>query len=574
MTIRFGRFIRVAECAYERIYYDSQFGELKDSSPRWEGLETNLNKVNESKKILDKVDRLAESFLSEDYWTNNEKLSSNSDFKFRGKNFVSYVQEMQKELETCFNIGHDLTTEEGDLLFDSSNPYNKKSIIGKFLNQINDITTPIIGKYDEMRYSILDLQDNAKEYREDLETSLTNFIEVSSDLKNYQSGFLDKVKYYIKVAKACGYILVLVYLCILALISFFGTILLLGYSFLSHQGNLDKLMHIVWNSIKFFSFSFLFYTAVFGMLYNGLRDLIVYNKFLFGDNLNLTSSETYLLPNKESKTFLYFCLNEEKADFLGDFDFSLSYDLEEFYTNYGELNNLLQNDFSLDFKSKYTIKANTMGYLQESNPSNNANNESDFDSSSLYDWSTDIISSIPIEPNEENIIMLPIATFSNMIGQLKGSFNTLKSIIENKSVSSQNNDSGQNSESSINSQISEIYNFEEGFLHSFNCGFLKNDVNLVYNSLYDLSVQSRILFALSCCIGIFGEVFVNFYLLSMYHYNNNEFVEGRLQTGKKTRNKIKKVNIDVSSRNEFLDKSKPADMKKFNKNLDLNFSSV
>ena len=153
-----------------------------------------------------------------------------------------------------------------------------------------------------------------------------------------------------------------------------------------------------------------------------------------------------------------------------------------------------------------------MRYLQESNPSNTANNESDFDSSSLYDWSTDIISSIPIEPNEENIIMLPIATFSNMIGQLKGSFNTLKSIIENKSVSSQNNDSGQNSESSINSQISEIYNFEEGFLHSFNCGFLKNDVNLVYNSLYDLSVQSRILFALSCCIGIFGEVFVNFYL--------------------------------------------------------------
>ena len=101
--------------------------------------------------------------------------------------------------------------------------------------------------------------------------------------------------------------------------------------------------------------------------------------------------------------------------------------------------------------------------------------------------------------------------------------------------------------------------------------FLKNDVNLVYNSLYDLSVQSRILFALSCCIGIFGEVFVNFYLLSMYHYNNNEFTEGRLETGRKSRNKIKKANIDVSSRNEFLDKSKPADVRKHNKDLDLNF---
>ena len=574
VTVRFGRFIKVTECAYERIYYDSQFGELKDSFPRWEGLENNIKKINESKKILDKVDRLAESFLSEGNWTNNEKLSSNSDFKFKGKNFVSYVQEMQKELEKCFSIGHDLITEEGDLLFDPSNPYNQKSIIGKFLNQINEITTPIIGKYDEMRISVLDLQDNAKEYQEDLETSLTNITEVSSDLKNYQSGFLNKVKYYIKIAKGCGYILVLVYLCILILISFFGTILLLGYSFMSNQGNLDSFMHIVWNSTKFFSFSFLFYAAAFGMLYNGLRDLIVYNKFLFGDNLNLTSSETYLLPNKESKAFLYFCLNDEKADFLGDLDFSLSDDLDEIFTNFGELNNLLQKNFSLNFKSNYTIKTNTMRYLQESNPSNTANNESDFYSSSLYDRDTDILSSFPIEINEEYTIKLPMTTFNNMINQLKQSFNTFKSIAEINSVNNQNIDSSQNSESSTNSEISEIYNYEGGFLQSFNCGFLNNDVNLVYNSLYDLSVQSRILFALSCCIGIFGEVFVNFYLLSMYHYNNNEFPEGRLETGRKSRNKMKKVNIDMSSRNEFLDKSKPVDMKKFNKNLDLNFSSV
>jgi hypothetical protein len=565
VTVRFGRFIRVTECAYERIYYDSQFGELKDSSPRWEGLETNLKKLDNSKQILDKIDRLAENLLSEGNWTNNEKLSSNSDFKFKGKNFVSYVKEMQKELEKCFSIGHDLMTEEGDLLFDSSNPYNQKSIIGKFLSQINEITTPIIGKYDEMRTSILDLQDNAKEYEEDLEISLTNFTDVSSDLKNYQSGFLNKVKYYIKVAKGCGYILVLVYLCILALISFFGTILLLAYSFLSNQGNLDSFMHIVWNSTKFFSFSFLFYAAAFGMLYNGLRDLIVYNEFLFGDNLNLTSSETYLLPNKESKAFLYFCLNEEKADFLGDLDFSLSDSLEEVFTNFGELNNLLQKNFSLDFKSEYTIKTNTMRYLQESNT---ANNETNSDSSGLYDETTDILSSIPIEINEDFTINLPMATFNNMINQLKESFNTFKSIIEINSVSSQNIDSNQNSENNINS---EIYNFEGGFLQSFNCGFLKNDVNLVYNSLYDLSVQSRILFALSCCIGIFGEVFVNFYLLSMYHYNNNEFTEGRLETGRKSRNKIKKANIDVSSRNEFLDKSKPADVRKHNKDLDLNF---
>ena len=94
---------------------------------------------------------------------------------------------------------------------------------------------------------------------------------------------------------------------------------------------------------------------------------------------------------------------------------------------------------------------------------------------------------------------------------------------------------------------------------------------MVYNSLYDLSVQSRILFALSCCIGIFGEVFVNFYLLSMYHYNNNEFTEGKLETRKSSRNKLKKRTFDQSARNEFLDKSKPNGIQKHNKDLDLNY---
>ena len=43
--------------------------------------------------------------------------------------------------------------------------------------------------------------------------------------------------------------------------------------------------------------------------------------FLFGNNLNLNSIETYLLPSNKSKTFLYFCVNGEKADFKGDSTF-------------------------------------------------------------------------------------------------------------------------------------------------------------------------------------------------------------------------------------------------------------
>ena len=66
-----------------------------------------------------------------------------------------------------------------------------------------------------------------------------------------------------------------------------------------------------------------------------------------------------------------------------------------------------------------------------------------------------------------------------------------------------------------------------GLFGSFNCSFLKSDLNMVYTSLYDLSVEARVLCALSCCIGFFGAVFVYFYLLVMHHYDNELFFDNR-----------------------------------------------
>ena len=40
-TVKFGKLVRAVQCAYERIYYDSQYGQLKDTFPRWEGLNNN-----------------------------------------------------------------------------------------------------------------------------------------------------------------------------------------------------------------------------------------------------------------------------------------------------------------------------------------------------------------------------------------------------------------------------------------------------------------------------------------------------------------------------------------------------
>ena len=102
-----------------------------------------------------------------------------------------------------------------------------------------------------------------------------------------------------------------------------------------------------------------------------------------------------------------------------------------------------------------------------------------------------------------------------------------------------------------------------GFL---DCSFLKSDLHMMYRTVYDLSVEARILCALSCCIGFFGAVFVYFFLLVLHHYNTEIFFdtgksiftgfEGYGNTKKKAINdpsyKKRKIRseIELSSRNE------------------------
>ena len=66
---------------------------------------------------------------------------------------------------------------------------------------------------------------------------------------------------------------------------------------------------------------------------------------------------------------------------------------------------------------------------------------------------------------------------------------------------------------------------EGGLFGSFDCGFLKSNLNLLYIALYDASVESRILCAVSLCSAFFGAVAVYFFLLVMHHYNNELFFD-------------------------------------------------
>jgi hypothetical protein len=296
------------------------------------------------------------------------------------------------------------------------------------------------------------------------------------------------------------------------------------------------------------------YGAAFGMLSKGLRDVISYNMYIFGNNLN-ENTTTLLLSNNKSKIFLWNCLNGENTNFKGDLDDTITDDLNGFSTNYDKMNDLLikDDDLKLKFKESYTIIPDSLRSLELSTFPNSDDYSEIFDSTDI-DTTENTTTTIIYITNQINEL-------KNLTNSIKLIFEKIKSIINKKSL---------------------LRNIEEdpvilNSFESFDCGFLKSDLNLLYNSLYDLSVQSNILCALSCCIGFFGEVLVIFYLLSMYHYDNNIFKEGKKTISKnmyREKSKMRdKHNLENSSKNEFLNKSKPSDMKRFNQKLDLDFSS-
>ena len=107
-------------------------------------------------------------------------------------------------------------------------------------------------------------------------------------------------------------------------------------------------------------------------------------------------------------------------------------------------------------------------------------------------------------------------------------------------------------------------------VEKFNCSYLKKEIEILYDSLYELSIESRISCALCSCIAFFAEFSVLFYLLVLYHYNNNLFKdENETQT---SIHKTKNRKFDLESQNEFMDKSRPAKMKQNNKKLDIEFN--
>ena len=463
-TNRFGFALEGSYCSFERFYYDSIYGQLKENYPKWEGLE------NLSKK-LGKLDEFINNEMAK-YTSLRDGLEKNINFYegYYDKNFLDLYN------KNCSNSSKEICK----LAINKTLPFSIR--YGRILDSYNKTI------YFKNNF------DTSGTYLSDIITYINN---MKNDFTNLKDRFLSKFHYYARIANGWGRVLTMIYFCLLLIAVTFAGFSMMFYVCLRNQGYLAIFMHVLWNIIRFFIFSFFFYGAAYGMCYLALRDAVAYVMFVFGENNILLNDRSYLIPTDQGRKFLQTCLINENNNFKYLVDDILTSSLEDIFKNANELKDLIEN------KENFYLKS-TEGY--------------------------------------------------SALVTSQGKF--INKIIDNTKTITDNDIFRQFSESSKLG----------GLFSSFDCSFLKSDLAMMYRTLYDLSVEARILCALSCCIGFFGAIAVYFFLLVMHHYNMDLFYDSgqSIFIGIEKNSKRKKISnkdpgykkrkirseIELSSRNE------------------------
>ena len=379
---------------------------------------------------------------------------------------------------------------------DYKNVIKKQGLKEEDVEKANHNILPILYNYGKIVEAVkkLSLKQKIISNNEGL-TDLSNYFEkLPEDFENLKNNFLDEFYYYAKIARGWGKILTMIYFCLLCISVTFAGISMMFYACLKRQGYLLTFMHVLWNIIRFFMFSFFFYGAAYGMCYLGLRDAVAYVMFVFGEeNLDL-QKESYLIGGKD---YLHYCLINNDHDYKKKLNPILTSALDDYFDSCSDLNSIYSK----------TIPE-------------------------LYITGTD---SVLVSAHNELIDFINEKRKDICSNQYFGDF-------------------------------TEFAKRKGGLFGFLDCSFLKSDLHMMYRTIYDLSVEARILCALSCCIGFFGAIFVYFFLLVLHHYNTEIFFdtgksiftgfEGYGNTKKKSHNdpsyKKRKIRseIELSSRNE------------------------
>jgi hypothetical protein len=524
----FSNKVQTTKCVYERVYYDSKYGEIKKNITKWEGLEE-INRQAIIKKFeeflyINKTDNYVLPFdFDKNEWNEGDKKLLLDPKVYYKKSFQDQLK--NDIIKKCIQYPGSIRDLKGELICDS-NLTDHNSFIYEYINEVTRITKYFSDEVNQIKDFINPdkRKQREKSYGNEVNVVNNTLKNISDDLNNYKTVFLDKADYYIEVSKICGYILVTIYYSILLAIVVCSCFLLWAYSYFKEQRLIYTFMHVAWNILKFFSFSFFMFGAAFGALYLVSRDLIGYNQFLFNDNL-ASNATTYLLPNGASKEFLRYCINEEDSNYINNFELPTILLLKDLYNNMNKGKNINEKNYNF---TKLSEKITC-----------------------YYVFSEDLRNIQEITDTEQIIDTFEL-DFSEVGNKVKEMINQ----IHNELYHDSNLRILQKTESNIINEIGELGKT----IDKLNCGFLKTEIQILYDSLYGLSIESRISCALCCCIGFFLEFSIAFYLLVLYHYNNNEFKDDNDTQKSFPKNRNRKFDLD--SQNEFMDKSRPPNMKK------------
>ena len=465
-TNRFGFALEGSWCSFDRFYYDSLYGQLKSTYPKWEGFEAINDYLTKIQNFLSTIKNFEKKTLLEKDGTEYLKKFDNYYDGYFAEEYIAGVK--------------NLTVDE--------------------LKEIaNQKTLPIGIKYKK----IVDSINTLNNLNDILATNITSlkffFGNLSNDFPDLKENFLEDFYYYARVARGWGKILTMIYFCLLCITVTFAGVSMMFYACLKRQGYLLTFMHVLWNIIRFFMFSYFFYGAAYGMCYLALQDSVAFVMYTFGEeNLDLNGKKSYLIPLKEGKQYLNYCLIKDDNDFKNRLDSVLTLALEDYFNSYSDLKTIFS-------------KTESEIYLDEK-----------------------------------------AFTFSD---KHRTMVNFIKDKLDDPICGK-----------GICGDLPELAKRKGGLFGFLDCSFLKSDLQMMYRTVYDLSVEARILCALSCCIGFFGAVFVYFFLLVLHHYNTEIFFdtgksiftgfEGYGNTKKKAINdpsyKKRKIRseIELSSRNE------------------------
>ena len=273
---RFGFALEGAWCAIDRIYYDSLYGQLKDTEDRWDGIQN-------TKNILDNIYSFCKKLIDD---TNGGKYWHGNATK----------------------------------IIENSNS----------IDDINKTRLELITSLYQLEESCNLIKNNSLKLNE-------------SDFERMGDVFLKDFDYYAKTLKACLKILPMIYYCILLIAVSAAVVSMMFYACLKRQGYLIIFMHVLWNIIRFFMFSFFLYGTAYGIGFLAIRDSIAVINRIFGENMS---------KNKDilggGTDFLEYCLHNSDTNMLSEQNINA---VKNFFSN---IDNLM-NDDDESFISLYNI---------------------------------------------------------------------------------------------------------------------------------------------------------------------------------------------------------------------------